>query len=181
MGGLNWFDLALFLALLTGLAVGYYQGMLRQVINLAAFYLGAIVASQYYFALANALKGTMSTTPGLALNAAAFLIIMMVVVIILNILAIDATRMMVQLPALIDHLGGMVLGLAATWIFVTIIVSVMLVITQGDWAEAEGARQVFYTGVRESQIAYATQSTLPALLNAISPWLPGGIPNIFKT
>ncbi|MGB8647143.1 MAG: CvpA family protein [Anaerolineae bacterium] len=180
MVGLNWFDLALFIALLAGLAVGYYQGLVRQLINLAAFYLGAIVASQYYSMLGYAVKGTMATTPGLAVNAGAFFVIMMIVVVILNILALDATKMMIRLPPVVEHLGGMVLGLSATWVFITIAVSILLVITQEGWSEAEGARQIIYSGVHESQIAHATQTTLPALLGAIKPWLPGGIPNIFK-
>ncbi len=180
MLAMNWFDLLLFLLLIGGLAVGYYQGLWRQLIGLAALYLGAIVASQYYHLLGNGLKNSLTTTPGMVLNAIAFFAIMVVVVVVLNVLALDATKMIIRLPSLVDHLGGMLLGLIGAWIALTIAVSILLVITLSGWADADGARQFIYLGVRNSLLAQATQSSLPTLLNSIKPWLPGGIPNIFS-
>ncbi len=180
MLAMNWFDFLLFLVLLGGLALGYYQGLWRQVIGLAALYLGAIVASQYYYLIGNGLKDSLKTTPGLALNAIAFFGIMIVVMAILNFLALDATKMIIRLPSLIDHLGGMLLGLAGSWIFLTIGVTILFVITLTGWSEVEGVRQVIYAGVRESLIAHLAQTSLPTLLDSIKPWLPGGIPNIFS-
>lgn len=177
---MNWFDLVLFALLIGGLAVGYSQGLWRQVLGLAAMYLGAIVASQYYFSLGAALQGSMKTTPGLALHAVAFFIIMFLVMAILNYFALDATKMITRLPSLIDHLGGMVLGLAATWILLTVIVSILPVMTISEWPGAEGAREVISVGVRDSILAHTVQSNLPMVLSSLKPWLPGGIPNIFS-
>lgn len=182
MFGMNWVDSALILLLVLGLIIGYAQGLLRQVINLAAMYLGAILAAQYYQVLGASFKDMLSTTPGSALMAVAFFIIMFSVTAILNFLSFDAyrTTSLSLMPAL-DHLGGMVIGLVAAWILITLAVNVLLFATSAhSWATAEEFRQLMREGISGSQIASATVSTLPSILVTIKPWLPAGLPSIFN-
>lgn len=182
MFGVNWVDSTLILLLMLGLAIGYVQGLLRQVINLAAMYLGAILAAQYYQALGNFFKDMLSTTPGTALMAVAFFIIMFSVTAILNFLSFDAykTTKLTLIPGL-DHLGGMVLGLVAAWILITLAINILNFATSThNWATAEQFRQVLRDGLLGSQIASAAETTLPSILQTIKPWLPGGLPGIFN-
>jgi uncharacterized membrane protein required for colicin V production len=182
MFGIGWLDSTLILVLAVGLALGYVQGVLRQVINLAAMYLGAILAAQYYNNLANFFKDQLVTTPGTLLTAVSFFIIMFSVTALLNFLSFDAykTTKLALMPAL-DHLGGMILGLIAAWILITLALDVLTFATSAhNWASAEEIRQVLRQGILGSQIAATAQSTLPSILETIKPWLPAGLPGIFN-
>ncbi len=180
MLGLNWFDVVLLLLLGLGLLSGYMQGLLRQIITLAALYLGAVVGAQYYYALANPLKSLMATTPPLLINSISFFIILLAVVAILVFLAHDASKLTIALHPAVDHLGGMILGLVTVWIFITIGVNVLQVATQIEWPQAENLRQLVDAGVSNSFLAQETTLTLPTLLATIRPWLPIGLPSIFN-
>jgi uncharacterized membrane protein required for colicin V production len=177
----DWLDYVLLIVLLTGLTVGYVQGLLRQVINLAAMYLGAILAAQYSHLLGNILKAQLVTTPGTLLSAAAFFIVLFGVTALLNFLTFDAYRhTRLALFPLLDRAGGMLLGLIASWILVTLAISILNASTSTQyWLSAEHIRQVLREGIRGSQIAAVTESTLPTILAAIAPWLPSGLPAIF--
>ena len=180
MLGINWLDFILVLLLALGLGIGYVQGLLRQVVSLAALYLGAVLATQYYHVLANVFKGMLVTTPGTLLDMGAFFIIMFGVMGILNFLALDAYRMKLRLLPALDYLGGMVLGLIWMWVIITLALNILTFATAGQsWQAADGARQTLHDGIAGSQIAAATNSTVPTLIAAIKPWLPAGLPSIF--
>jgi uncharacterized membrane protein required for colicin V production len=178
----NWLDYVLILLLLAGLTVGYVQGLLRQVINLAAMYLGAILAAQYFHLLGNLLKAQLVTTPGTLLNALAFFIVMFAVTGLLNFLTFDAYKnTKLSLFPVLDHVGGMLLGLIASWILITLMINILTSATATQyWMSAEHLRQVLRDGIRGSEIAAVTETTLPSILSAIKPWLPSGLPGIFN-
>lgn len=178
----NWLDFLLFLTLLAGVTVGLLQGLLRQVMNLGAMYLGAILAAQYFHVFGKLLESQLVTTPGALLNAIAFFVVMFAVTGLLNFLSYDAYKntKLSLFPAL-DRFGGMLLGLVAGWIIVTIAVSLVAFATSTQyWPSAENFRQVLKEGIRGSQLASIAEMTLPGILNALKPWLPFGIPSIFS-
>lgn len=179
---INWLDYFLILSMALGLTIGYVQGLLRQVINLAAMYLAAILAAQYFHLLGGFFKAQLATTPGTMLNAVAFFIIMFAVMALLNFLTFDAYRnTKLTLFPLFDHLSGMLLGLVATWILVTLAINILtFAVSTQYWSSAEPMRQMLKDGIIGSQIAAATGTTLPTILEAIKPWLPAGLPTIFN-
>jgi uncharacterized membrane protein required for colicin V production len=178
----NWLDYLLILLMVLGLTIGYVQGLLRQVVNLAAMYLGAILAAQYFHLLGTFLKAQLVTTPGTLLNAVSFFIIMFAVTVLLNFLTFDAYKnTKLTLFPVLDHLGGMLLGFVATWILITLAINVLTFATSAQsWSSAEEVRQVLKNGILGSVIAAATGTTLPTILGTIKPWLPAGLPTIFN-
>ncbi len=182
MYGINWLDLALVIALLAGIGVGYAQGLLRQVISLASLYLGAILAAQYSYLLTGVLDDWFLTTPRALLNLVSFFILLFAVMILLNFLAFDASRSVrLRLFSVVDHLGGMIVGLVSAWILVTIAVNMLsFAIAVPNWAAAEDLRQTLAQLLSDSRLAEATAATLPGIVAAITPWLPVGLPSIFK-
>ena len=177
---LNWFDAALILLLILGLAIGYSQGLLRQVINLASLYIGAILGAQYYHFVGKFLIGLFPTTPGTLLNDAAFFIILIFIATIINFLARDAYHVDLRILPWINHLAGMLIGLAGMWILVTLAVNVLTFATSTPtWAGADDVRQLLLSGLGGSALAGATRETFPTLISALKPWLPTGVPAIF--
>ncbi len=183
MPSVNWLDLILIILLAVGMAVGYRQGLLREVIGLAAMYLGAILAAQYFQPLANTFKNLFPTTPGTLLNVIAFFIILFSAMGLVNFLAYDAYKMThLRILPTLDHFGGLLVGLVSTWVLLTIAINVIGFSTANQgWAGAETFRIMLKQGITSSQLADATASTLPTILSALKPWLPTGLPAIFNS
>ncbi len=189
MFGLNWMDFAIVLLLVGGMLVGYAQGLLRQVIALAALYLGAVISMQYFHYLANGLKDLLPTTPGMILNDVSFFLIMFAVMLILMFLGHDVFNVKLGLPSWLNHLVGMVLGLMMTWIIVTMAANILSFTTNLSWdmpmqdveawKQAEQIRQTLAEGIEHSTLIEYTQQTFPTILAAIRPWLPSGMPALF--
>ena len=177
----NWVDLAILAVLMLGLATGWMQGLVRQLIVLAALYLGAILATQYHAFLGNGLKSILVGTPGIIVNAISFFGILLIVTAIINLLAFDAARMSFRLPAVFDRLGGMLLGAVSGWILVTLAVQILSYSTGiAAWGDADNMREFIANGIRASRLADVAAATVPALIGTIKPWLPSGLPSIFS-
>ncbi len=186
---LNWMDFAFILLLLAGMLIGYAQGLLRQIITLAALYLGAIVGAQYFRFLANAFKPLLPTTPGTVLNMVAFFIILFVVMIILMLLGRDAFNIKLKLIPWFNHLCGMVLGLVTIWIILTLVANILTFTVNVPWdlqtqdaqawKQADQMRQTLRDGLDGSLFVDYTKYTFPAIISAIKPWLPAGMPALF--
>ncbi|MGE5141486.1 MAG: CvpA family protein [Rudaea sp.] len=176
----NWVDLSILGILVLGLATGWLQGLVRQVIALAALYLGAILATQYFAFLGTGIKSILIGTPGIIVNAISFFAIMLTVTAIINFLANDAARMNLRVPAVVDRLGGMVLGLAGAWILVTLAVQVLAYSTGiAAWGDADNMRSFISDGIHASRLADLAGATVPAIIGTMKPWLPAGLPSIF--
>lgn len=179
---INWLDYVLILLMIAGVMIGYKQGLLRQVLNLGSMYLAAILAAQYFHMLANFFRANLVTTPGALLNATAFFAIMLAVTGLLNFLTYDAYKnTKLTLFPVLDRFGGMLLGLIAAWILISLAVNALSLATATQyWSTAEAFRQMLKSGIVQSTISTATAATLPGILGAIAPWLPAGLPSIFN-
>jgi len=179
---INWLDFCLILLILIGVTAGYFQGLLRQVMNLASMYLAAILAAQYYHLLGSYLGSQLTTTPGGLLNGVSFFVILIGVTGLLNILTYGAyrTTKLTHYP-LFDRTGGMLVGFIAAWILIAMAINVLGVAASTQyWSSAEDFRQLIKSGIAGSQFAAMSALTLPGILNAIKPWLPMGLPSIFN-
>src|SRR5512141_1721050 len=105
LGGLNWLDLVILILLLVGLGIGYAQGLLRQVMNLAALYIGAVLGAQYYTIVAGWFRIFFDNPPPRLINAIGFVLILILVSSLINWLANDAYRSTpLRFYPLFDHL-----------------------------------------------------------------------------
>lgn len=182
MVGFNWLDFILIVLLLVGMAIGYAQGLLRQVIGLAALYIGAVIATQYFQVLSRGIANFLNTSPDQLTNAVCFFVILFAIMGIINFLAFDAYRVTrLNIFPLLDHLGGMIIGLTSMWILLSLAVNVLqFATTASSWAQVENARQVLSSGLGTSVMVPITTSTLPLIISSIRPWLPAGLPAIFN-
>ena len=181
LGGFNWLDVLVLAALIIGLGVGYAQGMLRQMIGLAALYVGAILGAQYYTIIASIIRHVFNNAPARFVNALGFFTILFIVTSLLNWLAYDAYRSThLKIFPLIDHLGGSILGLITAVIAISIFLPIVTFGAMEPWPWAEPTRLLINTGLQTSRLLPVFDLFKPGLLNALGPWLPGGLPSIFN-
>ncbi len=181
IGGLNWFDFLIIVLLAFGLAIGYMQGLLRQVIGLAALYIATILAAQYYVVVSGWIRFIFPQTPLRFANAFGFFIILIVISSAINWLATDAYRMTkLRMFPLLDHLGGSIFGLVSMTIIITVAIPVLGFATSEALPVGEPTRFLIAQGLQTSRLAPLFDSLKPVLLHALGPWLPGGLPSIFN-
>ena len=183
MADFNWFDILIIVLLLLGMAIGYSQGLIRQLIGLAAVYVALILATQFFRNLSQGLAGLLRVPPNTLSNMLAFFALFLLALTIINFLAQDAyksTRLRI-LPFL-DHISGMLLGVVSMWFIISILVSVMtFAVGTQTWLQGESTRQFLLNGLSNSRVAPLTESALSFVLVTLQPWLPGGLPALFSS
>jgi uncharacterized membrane protein required for colicin V production len=182
MSAFNWLDFILIFMLLLAMAIGYAQGLIRQLIGLAAVYVGLVIATQFFVPLTQAYSSLTLTSPNTLTNAISFFVILLLTMFVLNILGQDAYRQLrFNMFPLLNHVGGMLLGVASMWILLTVVVNVLLfAINTQSWGNADPYRLILDNGLTNSRVAEVTASTLPIIVSTIRPWLPSGLPALFE-
>jgi uncharacterized membrane protein required for colicin V production len=181
LGGFNWLDILILISLVIGLGVGYVQGLLRQTLGLAALYVGAILGAQYYTVVSGFIHYTFPDVPIRFVNAIGFFVILMLVASVMNWLAFDAYRVTkLKLFPLLDHFVGSLVGLITTMIVVSIFFPILTFTTGEGWPLAESIRYLIVDGLQTSRLLFVFTILEPGLLNALGPWLPGGLPSLFN-
>ena len=182
LGPFNWVDVVLILIIGGGLLLGFTQGLLRQIIGLAALYLAMIVATQYYTPLSNFMYGFFFTTPSRFINVVAFLVIFILVSALINILAADAYQLTkLRLFPTIDQFGGSFLGLVTVIIILVLLLPILQFVSGEPLPYFENLRAGLVQGMQNSRLVAIFLLFRRDLLNAITPWLPNGqIPPIFN-
>ncbi len=181
IGGFNWLDFLIFFLVILSMAVGFAQGLLRQVIGLAALYIGSILGAQYYTVISDFVRTLSSQTSSTRfLNAFSFFVILIFVTLLINWLAYDAYRSTkIRLIPLVDQLGGTLLGLVTMMIMLSIALPVISFSTSEPWPWSETTRQFIIGGLGTSRLLPVFDSFKPLLLEALTPWLPSGLPSVF--
>jgi uncharacterized membrane protein required for colicin V production len=181
--GFNWIDFVLIGLLLVGLAVGYAQGFVRQLVGLAGIYVALVLATQFFVPLTLMFSSLTNTPPTTLSNMVCFFVILFTVMFIINLLGKDAYRSTkLKILPFADHLLGMVVGVVSMWILVAVIVNVLAFsVNTANWGgQAEPYRLMLENGVNTSQIYQVTGSTLPMIVATIRVWFPGPFPAIFE-
>lgn len=181
LSGLNWIDLILLLLIITSLAIGFAQGMLRQMIGLAALYVAMILAAQYYIPVGDFIRAIMFQPTSRFLNAISFFIIVVVVWSLISWMAFDVySSTKLRLFPLIDQLGGSILSLTTAIVALTLILPVIFFMVGEPWPNNETWRSGIEMGLQASRLVPIFTAMKPALLSALAPWLPVGLPSIFN-
>lgn len=180
-GGFNWLDLALLVLLFVGVGIGFSQGLLRQILGLAALYIGAILGAQYYTVIAGWFHFLFPDPPVRFVNALGFLIILLAVTSLINWLAYDAYKSThLRIFPIIDRLSGSLLGLLTAAILISLLFPVVAFASGEQWPWAEGTRLLINYALETSRLIPLFDQFKPELLNALGPWLPGGLPSLFN-
>lgn len=182
MGGFNWLDLVIIVLLLTGMAIGFTQGLVRQLIGLVALYIALVLATQFFRPLSQMFGDALNAPPNTMSNAIAFFFILFLAMGLINYFALDAYKSTkLKIVPFVDQLTGMVLGVASMWIVISVAINVLnfAVNTQIWPGNSEITRVLIKNGLETSRLAEVTFSTLPMIVGTIRPWLPSGLPAIF--
>lgn len=181
LGGMNWLDVVVFIILIVGLCIGYAQGLLRQIMNLAAFYIGAVLGAQYYTIIAGWFKIFFDNPPPRLINAVGFVVILVIVSGLINWLTTDAYKStQLRIFPIIDHLGGAALGTGTAAILVIVLLPIIAFASAETWPYGDVQRLMILNGLETSRALPTFDSFKPMLLNALGPWLPGGLPSLFN-
>lgn len=178
--GIHSVDLILIGLCIAGMVLGFMQGLLRQVIVLGTLYLATVLAMQYYAVVTGWLLALFSSgVTNRLLNGAAFLLIVLVVTTVLNIMAFDAYRTTrLRLFPLLDHFGGSMLGLATAIILISLLLPVISFALVEPMPYNDQWRVLVRDEMRVAQLVPFFAQLKPAILAALSPWLPSGIPSL---
>ena len=181
LGGFDWVDLIILALIIASLAVGFAQGMLRQMIGLAALYLAMVLAAQYYIPLGNFIRAIMFQPTSRFLNVISFFIILVAVWSLIIGLAFDAySSTKLRLLPLVDHLGGSILGFASVIVALTLVLPVISFMVGEPWPGNESVRSTIDLGMQVSRLVPIFASIKPEILAWLAPWLPMGLPSIFN-
>lgn len=180
LSAFNWLDIVIFLILILSLGIGFMQGILRQVIGLAAFYIAITLGAQYHYALSDFIRRLLFQRTSPLLNSIAFFVIIVVVWLLISWLAFDAYRSTkIRFAPLLDQLGGSIISVATTIAALALILPVVKLMVSEPWPGAESAHQVFSMALNTSALVKQLVLLKGQLINAIAPWMPYGIPAIF--
>lgn len=181
MSGFNWLDFILIVLLLIGMAVGYAQGVIRQLIGLGALYVALVLSTTFFRWVSQFLAQLIKIQPNTLTNAVSFFAILFLVMAVVNFLGLDAYRSTkLRLLPFFDHITGMILGVFSMWIIISIGVSVLMFsVNTQNWLNAENAQLIIKAGLDTSQLAGITSTTLPMIVSTIKVWLPNGLPAVF--
>lgn len=183
MGGFNWVDFVIIIMLLAGMAIGFAQGLVRQLIGLVALYIALVLATQFFRPLSQAAGNIMNTAPTTLSNAAAFFFILVVGMSVVNYFGLDAYKSTkFRLIPFLDQITGMFLGVVSMWIIVSVAMNVLAFAANTQiWpGNSETFRIILRSGLEQSRLGEVTSTTLPMIVSALRPWLPGGLPALFE-
>ena len=181
LGGLNWIDLIILFLVLSSLAVGFAQGMLRQIIGLAALYVATILATQYYTTVGDFIRAIIFQPTSRFLNAISFFVIVVVVWLLISWLAFDAySSTKVRLFPLLDQLGGSILSLVTLIAILSLTLPIITFVVGETWPGNEATRASIEQGLLTARLVPVFEVLKPLFLSGILPWLPHGLPSIFN-
>lgn len=183
MGGFNWLDIVIIILLLTGMVVGFRQGLIRQLIGLAALYAGLVLATEFFRGVSQTAGDALNAPPNTLSNAAAFFFILFIAMGVINYFGQDAYKSTkIHLIPFLDQVTGIVLGVASMWIILSVAINVLIfAVNTQAWPPgyAETAQVILKGSLESSRLSDVASSTLPLIISTIRPWLPGGLPAIF--
>lgn len=172
--GLDWIILLL---IAFALIIGYIQGMLRQVVWLAALYIATILATQYHSLVGEWIRQlTFQSHPSRIVNSVTFLIIVIVVSFILSWLAADAypTEKLKIFP-LLNQVGGSILAVITTIVLLSVLLRIVNFAVSETWPGNEPTRLAIIHHLRTSLLVPSLDALKEPIVKIITPWLPGQI------
>ena len=178
---MNWLDVFLGLLLIVGLVGGYYQGLIRQALSLAAVVCAIILGTFVQVPLAAFLAFTFpDATPAMA-DTGAYLLAVLGLTTALELVqrkAIPATRL-VSIGVL-DRVGGLLVAVIAVCLQMSIAILALQFVVSLPWPIGETFRLLIERGMQSSILAVALYNLLVALVTAIGGMLPEGKPKFLK-
>ncbi len=175
---MNALDVAIVVTVLGASAVGFLQGVLRQAFALFALYLAALLATQYYTVVGNAL-GWLFPAAATARASIGFLLVFAWAVLFLAWLTrrvYPAARILSI--GVFDNIAGAVLGLGTGAIVVCLAATGLRFAVGVPWPTYDHVRTALDGLAQGSSLLPYVAYYAPTLYSTLAPWFPGGVPAI---
>lgn len=183
---MNLIDILFIVLLIGGLALGFFQGTIKLIIAIVAFYVGIVLASLYFLAVGDFFRRRFESSAQVG-QITAFALILLVSFLLLLGAGLYTFRY-ARLPAsldFIDRIIGSLLGLVLGALFLGIFAIVLAkLFIERDVA---GALNFPVTGFIQSRVRtsvllpYFRDYVLPLIYNSARPVLPREADFIFTT
>lgn len=182
---MNGIDLLFVLILLGGLALGFFQGTIKLVITIIAFYVGIVLASLYFQALGNIFRVRFRSSLEVG-QITAFATVLLVTFILLTIAGLYTFRYL-RVPRSLDFLDkiiGTMFGLLMASLFMGMLAILLkdLFVFRSPATDASLPIVIaFQRGVRTSTlVSFFGNNILPLLYGFLRPILPAEANLIFR-
>jgi membrane protein required for colicin V production len=182
---MNGIDLLFIFLLLGGLALGFFQGTIKLVIAIVAFYVGMILASLYFQTVGNffRLRFNSSTEVG---QITAFATVLLVSFLLLTMAGLYTFRY-AKMPATLDFIDrivctqiGLMMGALFLGIF-AVVLRDLFVFRNPATSVTFPIMQSFQAAVRSSfLVSFFGTNILPLIYGSVRPVLPQGSDIIFR-
>lgn len=182
---MNLIDIVFIVLLISGLALGFFQGTIRLLIAIVAFYVGIVLASLYFLALGDVFRRRFESSAQVG-QITAFAMILLVSFLLLLGAGLYTFRYAHLPPSLdfIDRIIGSLLGLVLGALFLGIFAIVLAkLFIERDVAGSITFPIMGYLQVRirtSFLLPYFRDYVLPLIYNSARPVLPREADFIFK-
>jgi uncharacterized membrane protein required for colicin V production len=177
----NALDLIILALLAAGILTGWKQGLVRQLLGMASFYVALVLGAQYHRIVGGWVMAIAPNSVWVVVDTMAFLFLFVVVLLTFTWVGRQVyADTHIPFFALLDSLTGSVFGILAACLQVIIALSLMRFVLSISWIEWESTRQVFLQVFRTSVLEPIFVGAAPMLYVLIRPWLPSGLPALLS-
>lgn len=174
------FDILMMVVVLGGMLFGFTTGFMRQALNIAGLFFGMLLASYFYPSYTRWAAHALKAGDSLGRNTLLFFIIFLLIWLLVNAGAYFSFRTTTRfLPASVDRLLGMVLGIVTGLALATLLVLLLQYAVLVPWPSNNALRQSIYDTIRASSVRPFLLSLVPAITGLLKPLLPYGLPGFF--
>lgn len=177
---MNWLDALLILLILTGVGIGFLQGLIRQVLNFLSLYVALAMASYFHLGLGDWLQflaGNISPEVKVVFSFLTLLTFGYIVLIALSQRAFPETSL--EGLRMMDQLGGLILGFFLISLQIGVALRIFEILGSAFWFQAEGLRLAIQRAMTTSALVPFFRAYLLVIAQTLIPLLPAGLPRFF--
>jgi uncharacterized membrane protein required for colicin V production len=176
-----WFDLLMLLLIFGAMLLGFSQGLVRQLFNVAGIYFGLVVASYANPTMTRFATRLLGETESFTREAFIFFLVFAAVWALFNLGAYISFRSAPKFfPATVDSLLGMLLGIFTGSLVALVVVLLLNYTTQVPWPGNNDLREGISLAIETSALRPLIATMIPTLVNLLEPWIPRGLPTFFS-
>ncbi|MEW6231422.1 MAG: CvpA family protein [Chloroflexota bacterium] len=180
LANVNWLDVLIVALLFLGVAVGFFQGLVRQLLGLLTFYISLVLATQYHLVVTRWLGQFFPQALPAALQTISFLLVFLAALVAIGWLASDLfSQTRLRILGIMDELLGGAVSLTITSFAIAVGLLLLRFILQVPWTEYESTRLVWLTALQDSTLAQSLLAMLPNFYQLLRIWVPAGLPVFF--
>ena len=170
------------LALIAGMFVGFWQGLVRQAVTLGAFYIASVLSTRLYPNVSTLILALSHNMVPTVADVVAFFILLFVIGLVAVFLTMDTLRKVTERPpGAAGRVGGGVCGLIFTAVFISITLVALNFATLNPWpASSEPVRQLLVEAHQSSNLVPVFRQLNPVVMQSIRFW-GGSLPPMFAS